>query len=61
MIVPLDMDNPYLLCKTEQRLVRYLPPFEIPEIITPETVSRLILWAEAGEEMVLYSGRIRDL
>lgn len=61
LIVPLDMDNPYFLCKTEQRLVRYLPPFAIPEIVTPETVSRLILWAESGENRTLYTGSIRDL
>lgn len=57
LIYPLGLQNPFLLQKQANGyFTRYVPPFPVPESITPDTVSRLIAWAESGEHQVLFTG-----
>jgi len=57
LIVPIDMEHPFVVqIQKSGRYVRYVPPFEIPKSITPDTVARLIRWAESDEEKILALG-----
>ena len=69
LTIPLNAPKPYAVRKgrvfqgkpTSGRWERYLLPFELPEAITPKTVSALIEWAERGGEAIEteYGGDIR--
>lgn len=57
LTIPLDAPKPYAVSKgrrfqgkpTSGCWERYFLPFELPEAITPKTVSDIIAWAERGE------------
>ena len=57
---PLKIKTPYVISKgsmfqdkqTAGYWERYLLPFSIPEIITPQFISEVILWATQGEQTV---------
>lgn len=57
---PLKAKVPYVISKglvfqnkqSDGHWERYLLPFRIPEIITPQFISKVILWATQGEQAV---------